>query len=139
LHADGCIEANIFSLQVLRRDLIRAVKKKRPVKDGKFFLHHDNATPHTSSVTRSVLAERGIGTIAHPPYSPDLAPCDFWLFPTIKRDLRGHRFDDVEDLPVVVRECVRRIPSGDFKNCFNSWVHRHQKCVKYVGEYFEKN
>lgn len=132
------LDEPVISWQVLRRDLARAVQKKRPEKDGKFYLHHDNATPHTSSFTKSVLAEKKIRTVGHPPYSPDLAPCDFWLFPTIKRDLRGRRFDDVDDLPVVVRESIRKIPTGDFKNCFKSWVERHHKCIKHGGEYFEK-
>ena len=54
------------------------------------------------------------------------------------RDLLGHHFDDVEHLPVVVRECIRKLPKDDFKICFKTLMHRHLKCIKYVGEYFEK-
>ncbi len=109
--------------QVLKRDLMRSVRKKRPRMD-KFVLHHDNAPSHTSIVTQTTLADLGIDTLQHPPYSPDLAPCDFYLFPTLKADLRGKRFDDVADLPVAVRECIRRIPSNDYRTCFDTWVNR---------------
>lgn len=84
------------------------------------------------------LTDLGIDTLQHPPYSPDLAPCDFYLFPTIKADLRGKHFDDVADLPVVVRECIRKIPVNDYRKCFESWVNRWEKCVRYSGEFFEK-
>lgn len=105
---------------------------------GRFLLHQDNAPAHTSLVTQATLAELGINTLSHPPYSPDLSPCDFYLFPTIKADLRGKRYEDVEDLPVVVRESIRKIPTEDFKKCFTSWVLRWEKCIKFQGEYFEK-
>ncbi|WAR14406.1 hypothetical protein MAR_004511 [Mya arenaria] len=85
---------------VLLRDLIRAFRKKWPEIVGKFYLHHGNAPPHTWI---------DIKTIQHPAYSSDLAPCDFWSFPTIKNELRGSRFDDIKDLPVVVRQCIRII------------------------------
>lgn len=114
------------------------MKKKRPQLDGNFVLHHDNAPPHSSVVTKTTLRELGIDTVKHPAYSPDLAPCDFWLFPTLKSELRGKRFDDVHDLPIVVRETIRKIPQDQFKSCFDKWIHRWEKCVSCSGEYFEK-
>jgi hypothetical protein len=47
-----------------------------------WFLHHDNAPSHTSLVLQQFLAEKTIPVITQPPHSPDLAPSDFWLFPT---------------------------------------------------------
>jgi hypothetical protein len=44
------------------------------------------------------LAQNNIPIVPHPPYSPDLAPSDFWLFPTLKMGLRGRRFATVEDI-----------------------------------------
>ncbi len=60
-------------------------------------LHHDNASAHTAATTLDFLATRGVQLVTHPPYSPDLAPCDFYLFPKIKERLRGKRFDSAED------------------------------------------
>jgi hypothetical protein len=51
---------------------------------GNLLLHDDNAPSHRILVTREFLAHKGIITLPHPPYSPDLAPCDCFLFPKIK-------------------------------------------------------
>ena len=61
-------------------------------------LHHDNASSHTALRTREFLENSGLKTLPHPPYSPDLAPCDFWLFSRIKDELRGKRFSTNEEL-----------------------------------------
>ena len=118
--------------------VVDVIRKKRPGFERRFLLHHDNAPSHSAAITQSTLADLGIETLSHPPYSPDLAPCDFYLFPTIKAQLRGRKFDDVDDLPVIVRETIRRIAPEDYKNCFYSWVRRWEKCVRCAGEYFEK-
>jgi len=86
-----------FYFEVWRR-LRENVRRKRPElwRSGDWFLLHDNAPAHTSlSVTRC-LASLGWTVVPHPPYSPDLAPCDFFLFPTIKKKLKGMRFATVE-------------------------------------------
>jgi hypothetical protein len=44
--------------------------------------------------------------IPHPPYSPDLATCDFFLFPKMKLKLKGRRFDTIEEIQVNGRECL---------------------------------
>ena len=44
----------------------------------------------------------GIKTVRDPPYSPDLAPCDFWLFPKLKEKLRGCRYEIIEDMKEAV-------------------------------------
>jgi hypothetical protein len=53
----------------------------------------------------------------HPPYSPDLAPADFWLFPKPKNVLKGERLSDVEDIKPCVKEILTDIPVEDFQNC----------------------
>jgi hypothetical protein len=50
-----------------------------------------------SVVVQQFLAEKSIPVITQPPYSPDLAPGDFWLFPTLKMGLKGTRFATMED------------------------------------------
>ncbi|KAI6661437.1 hypothetical protein LOD99_13309 [Oopsacas minuta] len=45
---------------------------------------HDNARPHVSKYVREVIEDIGFGTIEHPPYSPDLSSCHFWLFPELE-------------------------------------------------------
>jgi hypothetical protein len=69
--------------------MLRYLKKKQPHKEiNEILLHHDNARLHVAHIIVNFLNARGIKTVLHPPYSPDLAPCDFWLFPEIKYPLR---------------------------------------------------
>ena len=60
-------------------------------------LHHDNASAHTAAKTLDFLAENSVQLVSYPPYSPDLAPCDFFLFPKVKEKIRGIRFDSPEE------------------------------------------
>ena len=60
-------------------------------------LHHDNASSHTALRTREFVENYHAGTLPHPPYSPDLAPCDFWLFSKLKDQLRRRRFSSNEE------------------------------------------
>jgi transposase len=61
-------------------------------------LHHDNAPAHSSHLIQSFLTKHGIPVVHQAPYYPDMAPCDFWLFPKLKRPLKGSRFDSREDI-----------------------------------------
>ena len=70
-----------YYLQVQRR-LREAIRKKRPDlwKNNSWLLHHDNAPAHTSLLVREFLAKNNTVTMPQPPYSPDMAPCDFPIF-----------------------------------------------------------
>lgn len=56
------------------------------------YLLHDNAPPHTSNVAKDAITELVFTELLHPPYSPDLAPSDYFLFPNLKKDLRNKAF-----------------------------------------------
>ena len=73
----------MFNSKVLRRDLMRALARKRPDGyDGGLILHQDNAPAHASQeVQTTIQIQLEAEVLTHPPYSPDLAPCDFPLFP----------------------------------------------------------
>ena len=66
--------------------------------DNSWFLHHDNAPSHTALVLRDHFAKNSTHIVPQPRYSPDLAPCDFWLFRKVERQLQGHRFDTIEKI-----------------------------------------
>ncbi len=74
-------------------------------------LHHDNAPTHKVNHTVARLMETNVETIEHPPYSPDLAPCDFFLFPRLKALLRGRRFPDIQALQDKVTRILRHVIS----------------------------
>ena len=61
-------------------------------------LHIDNARSHNSKMTMQSISNYKIVRIPHPPYSPDIAPCDFWLFGKLKEYLKGKRFDSETEL-----------------------------------------
>jgi histone-lysine N-methyltransferase SETMAR len=74
----------------LLEQLKEAVKEKRRGKWSKdVLLLHDNAPVHNSNVAMEAMHKCGFQMLNHPPYSPDLAPCDYYLFPNMKKDLRG--------------------------------------------------
>jgi len=88
-----------FYCTVLRR-LREAIRRKRPEmwRTGNWLLHDDNAPSHRALVTCEFLAHNSIITLPHPAYSPDLAPWDFFFFPKMKLQLKGRRFDRVEEI-----------------------------------------
>ncbi len=100
-------------------------------------LHHDNASSHTSNLTFSYLNEKNISILPHPPYSPDLVPCDFYLFPKIKKSLKNKKYLKVENLARAVQAVTSSIPKEDYRNCFENWKIRLKKCINNNGNYFE--
>ena len=88
-----------YNLEVLRR-LRDAVRRKRTdMWTGKNWqLHHDNAPAHSAHVIKGCLAKNSMALARQPPYSSDLTPCDFWLFPKLKITLEGKRFQSRKDI-----------------------------------------
>jgi len=82
------------------------MQRKRPElwRSGDWFLHHDNAPAHTALSVTWYLASLGWTTVPHPSYSPDLAPCDFFLFLTMKKTLKEKRFATVEEVKTASQE-----------------------------------
>ena len=71
------------------------------------------------------------------PYSPDLSPCDVFLFPTLKKMLSGNKYTSRSSLGSAIYQCPQQIPKEDYLSAFRDWVKRLQKCVSVKGEYFE--
>lgn len=105
--------------------------------DRVFWLHQDNATPHTSNITLALIGESSINMVPHPPYSPDLAPCDFAIFPYLKKALRGQRFANIQEVQDRVRTVLRQTDPTVFFNAIRSMAVRWKKCAQADSEYFE--
>lgn len=112
---------------------IRKANKRRRI-----IVHHDNASSHTSAQTSAFLTGQNVELMSHPPYSPDLAPNDFFLFPHIKKKMRGERFSSPEDAVEAFKNHVLEVSQSEWKKCFDNWFERMQKCINQAGEYFEK-
>lgn len=93
--------------------------------------------PKSLNFLREFFAKNSTNIVPQPPYSPDLAPCDFWLFSKLKRPLRGNRFESIEDIKCESLRALKAIPEIDFNNCFEDWKKRWRKCIVAGGDYFE--
>jgi len=102
-------------------------------------LHHDNAPSHTSHLVQQFLAKHGTAELQQPPYSPDLAPCDFFLFPRLNKVLKGHRFEATQDIKRNSTKTLLDILKEEFAKCFQQWQKRWAKCVAAEGNYVEDN
>ena len=100
-------------------------------------LLHNNAPAHKSPTVQEYLKESGLDVLDHPPYSPDLSPCDFWLFPRLKEMLAGHRFESRCGIGSAVYRCLQHIPKDDYRAAFPIWVDRYKICVEADGAYIE--
>lgn len=100
-------------------------------------LHHDNVAPHRTSNVAAYLKQERVKLLPHPPYSPDLAPCDFFLFPKIKKMLAGKKYNKIEHLSRAVQAVVNSISQEEYYKSFESWQRRLQRCIDVEGEYFE--
>jgi hypothetical protein len=72
----------------------------------------------------------GIPQACQAPYSPDMAPCDFWLFLRLKTPLKGFRFDSHEDIIKNVMTKLHTIPRQAFQKCFQQWKDHWAECME---------
>ena len=79
----------------------------------------------------------GIKTVRHPPYSSDLAPCDFWLFPKLKEKLRGCRYETYEEMKEAVMKVIDMLTQEDFNGAFQKLLEQYNKCIAAGGDYFK--
>ena len=123
---------------ILRR-LMRSVRKKRRElwKTRSWLLHHNNAPAHNALGIREFRAKNNIAVLEQPLCSPDLAPCDFFLFPELKEVIKGTRFQDSEAIKTAVTRDLRTIPEESFQKCVEAWQRRLEKCIRAQGDHFK--
>ena len=122
-------------LQLLKE----AIKEKRRGKLSKGILMlHDNAPVHRSRKSMAALRDCGFEEINHPPYSPDLAPSDYFLFRNLKKHLRGYRFLDDNELKEAVNQWFGDQTSDFYLSGITSLQMKWRKCVELRGDYIEK-
>ena len=97
--------------------MVQALRKKRPYLAAN--LDQDNAPAHTSQTTQLELDLLRFECLKHPPYSPDLVPMDFAVFPYIKSFLRWQRFDDLPELRQEVMNIILNMKTEQFEKIFD--------------------
>ena len=123
-----------YYVEVLR-EFRKTFRRKRPAlfKSGQWHFHQDNAPVPNSILITDYLSKMDIKTVPHRPYSPDLAPCDFWLFPK----LRGCRYETIEEMKEAVTKIIDTLTQEDFDGAFQKLLERYNKCIGARGDYFE--
>jgi histone-lysine N-methyltransferase SETMAR len=128
-----------YYANLLEHDLREALRKKRPGKLKSVpLLLHDNASSHTAKHTQDILQRMKWEILMHPPYSPDLAPSDFHLFPHLKKHLRGHHFETEDELKKAVQTWVKSQSPDFYARGFEKLLDRYYKCINLGGDYVEK-
>ena len=80
-----------------------------------FVPHQLNATSYKTKKVNEFFMKKQICVIDHPPYSPDLSPCDYFLFPKLKTAMEGAYYDDVLTIQAAVTQVLKNIPKSEFK------------------------
>ena len=134
--AEGQTVTGSFYLSVLER-LWKRIRRVLPEHSapGSWFLLHDNSPVHRAVAVQEYLARKQVCVLHHPPYSPDLSPCDYFLFPKLKLPLKGRLFEDVQDTQASVTSSLRAIPQEDVQRSFQSLLDRATRCIDAEGMY----
>ena len=129
----GAHYANLLdSLRIVIRE-----KRRGKLSKG-ILLQQDNARVHTCKIAMDAVEQNGYELIPHPAYSPDLAPSDYFLFPNLKKDIRGRHFRSNEEVVAPVEEWVRDKDPGFFSSGLMALEHRWSKCIILEDNYIEK-
>lgn len=123
----------------LIKKLRECIKEKRRGKlTAGILLLQDNAPVHRAQVAMDALHDSGFTEIDHPAYSPDLAPSDFYLFPKLKKELRGRRFIDSSEVTSATEAFFNQQDKSFFSDGLKLLKIRYEKCVSLKGCYIEK-
>lgn len=113
-------------------------RRPRSSVQGRHFKHMDNAPAHNATLTLQHVQQLGWTSLPQPACSPDLAPCDFFLYPRIKCQIRGHKFNNLQELKDAVSDQVAEITADEYRRCIlQTWPKRWAKCLQYNSQYFE--
>ena len=115
--------------------LVRLLKRIRRVRTAKFqssawFLFHDNVPFHNVAIVKNFLANRNVAVLHHLPYTPDLAPADYFLFPKLKFPLKGRHFQTVEDIQCAVTRGFNNISKTAFLEGMKKLKERANVLIK---------
>ena len=121
----------VTMLRILR-EFRKRFCRKRPTlfKSGQWHFHWDNAPVHNSILVTDYLTKMGIKTVPQPPSSPDLAPCDFWLFPK----LRGCHYETIEEMKEAVMKVIDTLTQEDFHGASKKLLEQYNKYIAARGD-----
>ena len=105
---------------------------------ARFVPHQLNAPPYETKEVNEFFMKKQICVINYAPYSPDLSPCDYFLFPKLKIGMKGTFYDEVPTIQAAVTQVLKNIPKTEFKKSVDKLVDRSKPCIELNGSYFNK-
>jgi transposase len=126
-----------FNADYYRDNILSALTEYLPESEERHLvIHADNARPHTAEKCRIFCEENGLRLVTHPPYSPDLAPSDFFLFGHVKNRLQGRVFESQDDLVAAITEELQNIELETLHRVFEHWMERLVWVCQNNGNYY---
>lgn len=114
-----------------------AIQQPTLVNRSSLLLLHDNARVHTSRQTIAKLQELQLEALRHPPYSPDLAPTDFYFFQNLDNFLSGKKFNTREAVQNAFADFIASRPADFYSKGINKLPSKWQNCIDNLGQYFD--
>ena len=108
------------------------------MKKKKVLFHQDNAPYHKSIAMMAKLHELFFELLSHPPYSPDLAPSNYWLFADFKRMLQGKRFGSIEEVMSVTEAYFEAKDKSLYKKSIELLEKHWNRCITLERDYVDK-
>lgn len=119
-------------------ELREAIKTQRRGKlTHGVLLQHDNARPHTAYLAVRTIRELGFDVLPHPPYSPDLAPSDYFRFGEMAKVSRGKRYKNIQELSGDLGRWAKDQPREWFRAGIEKLEDRWRRCIAREGDYVE--
>ena len=98
-----------------------------------WYFQQDNAPVHNSILVTDYFTKMGIKTVPQSPYSPDVGPCDFLLFPKV----RGCCYETIKEMKEAVIKVIDMLTEEDFHGAFQKLLEWYNKCIAVGVDYFE--
>jgi len=133
----GTTVTAVYYRQFLQK-LWRKMHANRPdLLEKVVLILHDNTRPHLGKDVRELLDGYSWEVLPHPPYSPDMSPLDFDLFPKLKINMHGVRFSTLEDLSASVTRRIRQINCSRDLTGIVDLPKRWDEVIQQNGDYTE--
>ena len=134
-------EGQSFDGQYFIEEILQEITQDQYAQDAKrnkklFYLHFDNAPSHRKTGVSEFCKKNKLFILPHPPYSPDLAPSDFFLFGYIKEKCEGVEFTSPDELIEFIENIFSQISSDVFERVFLNWEERLKRYIQVNGDYF---
>ena len=134
--SSGTTVTAVITVEFCRNEGVRC-KRTDDLLENSVLILHDNARPHNGKVVRELLDRYSWEVLPHPPYSPDMSPPDFDLFPELKINMRGVRFSTLEDLSASVTRRVKQLNCSTDLMGIMDLPKRWDAVIRQKGDYTE--